>query len=173
MGKTIAFSKVELERDVKLIHSWMNESHVIPFWGLDGPFETFKQHLNKALNDPHQTLYLGCLDGKPISYWESYWVRDDMIADYYRFDAADQGVHLLLGERAYLGKGLALPFLRAMVRFQFQVSETHRVVAEPDIRNEKMIHIFKKCGFEPIKPIELPDKTGLLMICRRDCFERK
>jgi RimJ/RimL family protein N-acetyltransferase len=47
------------------------------------------------------------------------------------------------------------------------------VIAEPDIRNHKMIHVFEKCGFEKVQSIELPDKTGMLMYCYRENFERR
>lgn len=61
-----------------------------------------------------------------------------------------------------------------MTAFQFEQNKpTEKVVAEPDIRNEKMIHVFEKCGFERVKPVNLPDKTGLLMFCDRERFERK
>lgn len=102
-----------------------------------------------------------------MSYWESYWVKGDIIEDYYESEEGDQGIHLLIGDPDYLGKGLALPFLRAMVKFQLLTSTTNKVMAEPDIRNAKMIHLFEKCGFTPIKEIELPDKTALLMSCTR------
>jgi RimJ/RimL family protein N-acetyltransferase len=59
------------------------------------------------------------------------------------------------------------------VKFQLLTSTTNKVMAEPDIRNAKMIHLFEKCGFTPIKEIELPDKTALLMSCTRGNFERK
>lgn len=173
LGKTIAFRSVTIEEDLHTLHQWMNHPHVVPFWGLDGPFNKFQSHLEKALKDKHQSLYIGYLDGTPMSYWESYWVKGDVIGKYYDFDAADQGVHLLIGPESFAGKGYALPLLRAMTAFQFEVQETDTIVAEPDIRNEKMIHIFEKCGFEAGKPVELPDKTGLLMFCRRTEFERR
>ncbi|GEN32915.1 rhizobactin siderophore biosynthesis protein RhbD [Aneurinibacillus danicus] len=173
INKTISFVKVEYERDLHLLHRWMQEEHVIPFWKLNISLEKYKRHLEKFLNDQHQTLYLGCIEEIPMSYWEAYWVKGDIIEDYYPYDLFDQGIHLLIGEKEFLGKGYALPLLRAMVRFQFLTARTKKIVAEPDIRNKKMIHIFETCGFEPVKPIELPDKTGLLMFCHRENFERK
>ncbi len=171
--KRISFEKVDYDRDLNRIHKWMNEEHVIPFWQLNHSIEKFMDHLRKALDDDHQTLYLGKLDDVPISYWEAYWVKGDVVEKCYEAETFDQGIHLLIGEPDYLGRGYALPFLEAMVSFQFQVAETKKVIAEPDIRNEKMIHVFEQCGFEPVKPIELPDKTGLLMFCHRDVFERR
>ncbi|WP_270182211.1 GNAT family N-acetyltransferase [Alkalihalobacillus sp. CinArs1] len=170
--ETISFQRVEFDRDVELLHKWMNEDHVHPFWNLNVSFESYKDHLKKALADSHHSLYLGLYGGKPISYWEVYWVKGDVTEGTYENEPFDQGVHLLIGEKDHLGRGFALPLLREMVKKQFKEKQTKRVIAEPDIRNEKMIHVFKQCGFEPAYPINLPDKTGLLMFCERERFER-
>ncbi|MFP3442531.1 GNAT family N-acetyltransferase, partial [Pantoea sp. SIMBA_133] len=65
--KTISFSEVSFERDVHMIHRWMNEAHVYPFWQLNITLEAYKHHLLKALRDKHQTLYLGLINNEPIS----------------------------------------------------------------------------------------------------------
>ena len=165
--RSLAFRPVELIRDLELLHAWMHQAHVIPFWKLDLPYHAFRQHLQRALQDPHQTLYLGLLEGVPMSYWECYWAADDIIGRYYPVHPDDQGVHLLIGPSDYLGKGMALPLLNAVVRGLFAHSDTQRVVAEPDSRNAKMIHVFKRCGFEPQRLVDLPDKRALLMLCDR------
>ncbi|WP_419181326.1 GNAT family N-acetyltransferase [Fictibacillus nanhaiensis] len=171
--KTLSYAKVDLERDVTLLHKWQQQPYVIPYWKLDISFEAYKKHLETFLADQHQTLYLGLIDGVPMSYWEAYWVKGDVVEKSYDPHPNDQGIHLLIGEESFIGKGYALPLLRAIVHFQFLSKGTEKVIAEPDIRNEKMIHVFEKCGFEKIKAIDLPDKTGMLMYCHRETFERR
>ncbi|NDI36044.1 acetyltransferase [Chengkuizengella sediminis] len=171
--KTISFRPVKLTKDVNRLHNWMHQPHVIPFWNLAISLEDYEKHLQNFMNDNHQTLYIGELDGTPMSYWEAYWAKEDIIGQYYNVDPYDQGIHLLIGPSEYIGKGLSLPFLRTMVKFQFRHLQTKKVIAEPDIRNEKMIHLFEKCGFEKVKPVELPDKTGMLMFCDRERFKRR
>ncbi len=39
-----------------------------------------------------------------MSYWESYWVKGDIIEDHYESERGDQGIHLLIGDPDYLGK---------------------------------------------------------------------
>ncbi|MBZ5213093.1 GNAT family N-acetyltransferase [Bacillus paralicheniformis] len=173
MNDRITFQKADYARDVSLVYRWMQEEHVIPFWHLNMPFAKFEDHFHKAITDPHQTLYIGSIDGVPMSYWESYWVKGDVIEHHFDNEPFDQGIHLLIGEKEYLGKGLALPLLKAMVCMQFAEPNTKKVIAEPDIRNKKMIHVFEKCGFRRIKPVNLPDKTGLLMFCERERFFEK
>jgi RimJ/RimL family protein N-acetyltransferase len=173
LKKSITFRHVNAKEDVFLLHSWMHEEHVIPYWKLDLSLEDYNQHLHNFLQDNHQTLLIGEIDGVPVSYWESYWVNGDHIKNYYDYEESDQGIHLLIGHKDYLGKGYIYPLLLTILFHKFQDSQTNKVIAEPDIRNEKMIHVFKKCGFSAVKEVELPDKTGLLMFCERDNFERR
>ncbi|SFL69696.1 Protein N-acetyltransferase, RimJ/RimL family [Gracilibacillus orientalis] len=173
IDSAISFRKVTLEEDLNRLHRWHHQSHVIPFWNQNFSIDVYENHLKEILDDQHQTLYIGYLDGEPMSYWEAYWAKGDVIANYYDVEKKDQGIHLLFGPESYLGKGLALPLLRAMMVFRFEHVQTEKVVAEPDIRNKKMIHIFEQCGFKQQKEIDLPDKRGLLMSCHRDTFVRR
>nr|WP_026699760.1 GNAT family N-acetyltransferase [Salibacterium aidingense] len=171
--RNIQFRPVLEAHDFHILHGWMHQEHVIPFWQLNQSEEAFRQHLKKALADSHQSLYIGCLDGRPMSYWEAYWAADDVIGGFYKARSYDQGIHLLIGPAEDIGKGCARPLVEAMISFQFREEpRTRLIVAEPDIRNDKMIHVFKQCGFEAVKPVDLPDKRGLLMGCRRETWER-
>ncbi|MCF2945083.1 GNAT family N-acetyltransferase [Paenibacillus tarimensis] len=172
IGKTIAFRPVSLELDFDRLLKWQHEPHVIPYWRLNIPEEQYREYLISSLANRNHTLYIGMLDDVPMSYFESYWAAGDRIGQYYEAGEQDQGVHLLIGPPDYLGKGYALPLLQAMVCFQFRHAATDTIVAEPDIRNSRMIHIFKRCGFRFDREVELPEKTAALMFCSRQDFER-
>jgi acetyl CoA:N6-hydroxylysine acetyl transferase len=173
IGGEISFRPATIEEDLERVHAWMNEPHVIPFWQMAWPVEKIERYLRDLLDDPHVTPYIGLLDGEPMSYWEAYRAADDVVATCYPAERDDQGVHLLIGPPEFVGKGYALPLLRAMVSFQFRHDATRRVVAEPDIRNERMIHVFERCAFEFQREIDLPDKRAALMFCHRESFERR
>nr|WP_052807356.1 GNAT family N-acetyltransferase [Risungbinella massiliensis] len=173
MQQQITFRPVQIETDFGLLHRWQHEQHVIPYWNLDISLEAYQKHLTEFLQDPHQSLHIGMIDGIPMSYWETYWVQGDILEGSYDSHPADQGVHLLIGETDYLGKGYALPLLRAITSLLFEHPETEKVVAEPNILNKKMIHIFEKCGYRFQKKIDLPDKEAALLFCYREEFEKR
>ncbi|MFB1063420.1 GNAT family N-acetyltransferase [Natrinema sp. H-ect4] len=167
----IGFREVDLGRDLGRLHQWLNQSHVLPYWTQDDPLPKVRDTITERAANEDQTLYIGYLDHVPMSYWETYWAVEDRVARYYDADLADQGIHLLIGPPEYLGHSHAKPLIETMLAFQFQHPETQRVVVEPDVRNEKVIHIFEKCGFKHHKQIQLDDKRAQLMICRRETFE--
>lgn len=170
LGCEISFRPATVEDDLPRLHDWMNRDHVVSFWDLARPVEEIREYLEHNLADEHQTPYIGCLDGEPMSYWETYQVPEDVVGRYYDPDPGDRGVHLLIGPPEYLGQGLALPLLRAMTDFQLSYPDAQRVVAEPDIRNGRMIHVFESCGYERQKDIDLPDKRAALMFCDKVIF---
>lgn len=172
--QTISLRQATLERDLGRLHAWLGSDHVKPYWELDLSLPAFRDRLARKLADDHLTPYIGCLDHVSMSYWECYWPGEDDVANHYNADPTDQGVHLLIGPKEYLGQGYALPLMRAVVAMQFRHPETERVIAEPDARNERVIHVFEQCGFESHQEFyfEEAEKDALLMVCERERFER-
>ncbi|MFC4436305.1 MULTISPECIES: GNAT family N-acetyltransferase [Natrialbaceae] len=173
IDRTISLRRASLERDLGRLHAWLGSEHVKPYWQLDLPLPAFRDRLEAKLADDHLTPYVGCLDHVPMSYWECYWAAEDDVANHYDAEPTDQGVHLLIGPEEYLGRGYALPLLRAVVAMQFRHLETDRVIAEPDARNERAIGVFEDCGFEPRGEFRFDEaeKDALLLVCERDRFE--
>ncbi len=173
VGAEVSFRALTLEDDLDRVHSWMNEEHVIPFWQMAWPKEKMEEYLRELLEDRHVAPYIGLLDGEPMSYWEAYWAADDVIASCYSAESQDQGIHLLVGPPEFIGRGYALALLREMTTFQFRNEPTQKIVAEPDVRNGRMIHVFEKCAFELQREIDLPDKRAALMFCHRGKFHER
>lgn len=173
IDRTISLRQATLKRDLGRLHSWLGNDHVKPYWQLDLPVPAFSDRLVSKLSDDHLTPYIGCLNHVPMSYWECYWAAEDDVANHYDAVPTDQGVHLLIGPEEYLGRGYARPLLRAVIAMQFRHSETDRVIAEPDARNDRAIAVFEDCGFEPRGEFhfEEAEKDAALMVCERERFE--
>ena len=154
---------LKTDRDLPLIHRWMNDPAVARFWDLDGPLERTAAHLAEQRALTHSEPYLARLSGRPIGYWELYRAAQDRLAAYYPAHADDLGVHLLIGEPGLRGVGLGSTLLTALC--DAVQSDAHcRIVAEPDERNIASVRAFFAAGFRISETIELPEKRATLVI---------
>jgi len=170
---TISFREVTMDRDLERLHEWCGYDHVKPFWQLDLPLPEFRERLAEKLADDHLTPYIGYVDHVPMSYWEVYWAAEDDLAQYYDARSGDRGAHVLFGPEEFVGRGYAIPFVRALGLWQFSHPATDRAVLEPDARNEVIIHVLQQCGFELREEFsfEEEEKTAALMLCSQERFE--
>ncbi|PKW10507.1 Protein N-acetyltransferase, RimJ/RimL family [Streptomyces sp. 1222.5] len=161
---------VRVERDLPLIHGWMNDPAVAHFWDLAGPRKRIEDHLRTQLDgDGRSVPCLGALDGTPMSYWEIYRADLDPLARRYPARPHDTGVHLLVGSAEDRGRGLGSTLLRAVADLILDRRPAcARVVAEPDLRNTPSIAAFLSAGFRYAAEVDLPDKRAALMVRDRN-----
>src|SRR5262249_8723192 len=144
-----ALRAVDAERDLDLVHTWMNDPEVAAFWELDGPRERTGAHLRKMAGFEFADSYLGVLDGEPVSYWELYRAALDPALDgHYEALPHDVGLHLLVGASRWRGRGVGTALLREVAdRALAALPAATRVLAEPDVRNTRSVKAFLRAGF--------------------------
>ncbi|MEU4931151.1 GNAT family N-acetyltransferase [Streptomyces yokosukanensis] len=157
---------VRIDQDLPLIHRWMNDPAVAPFWELSGPQKQTEDHLRAQLEgDGRSVPCLGVLDGTPMSYWEIYRADLDPLARHYPARPHDTGIHLLVGGASDRGRGLGSALIRAVADLILDRRPTcARVVAEPDLRNTPSVAAFLSAGFRFADEVDLPGKRAALMI---------
>ncbi|MCP9962984.1 acetyltransferase [Streptomyces somaliensis] len=159
---------VDPAADAGLVHAWMNDPEVAEYWEMAQPEERIAAYLRGQVGSAHSTPYIGCVGGIPMSYWELYRADLDPLRHHYPARPRDAGVHLLLGSSQYRGRGLGAALLRAVSDWLLRTDPyAERVVAEPDIRNERSVRAFERAGFQLVRRIDLPTKRAALMIRER------
>ncbi|MFG2129588.1 GNAT family N-acetyltransferase [Streptomyces sp. NPDC048751] len=163
---------VSVERDLPLVHRWMNDPAVAAYWDLAGPLSATEEHLRAQLEgDGRSVPCLGVLEGTPMSYWEVYRADLDPLARHYPARPHDTGLHLLIGAVADRGRGLGGTLLRAVADHVLaRRPACARVVAEPDLRNVPSVAAFLGAGFRYDAEVDLPGKRAALMV--RDRSQR-
>ena len=160
--------RLDLDRDLDLVHRWMNDPEVARFWRKPWPRDRIASYLRRQHLSAHTTPYLGELDGASMSYWELYRADLDPLARYYAAREHDAGVHLLLGPAECRGRGLGVDLLRAVSTWQLDADpRATRVIAEPDVGNVRSVRTFERAGFRRVTDLDLPDKRAALMVRNR------
>lgn len=172
IGKTIRFRLLDKARDLDLLWRWMNAPHVRPQWKMAEPVDRIAAYIDQNLSDPHQDPYIGYVDDTPVSYWEAYWAKDDILGRYYPADDKDRGWHMLVGDRRFFGRGIAPALITGFTRFLFLDDPlTMKVVGEPSTEARSLLRYAESCAFQEQGEIDLPDKRAKLMFCHRAHFQ--
>lgn len=160
--------RLDLDRDLDLLHSWMNDPAVARFWKKPWPRDEIASYLREQDHSEHSAPFLGEVDGVPISYWELYRADLDPLAQHYAVRAHDVGLHMLLGPATIRGRGLAVSLVRAVSTWQLDADpRATRVVIEPDVENVRAIRAAERAGFQLIAEVQLPNKRAALMVRNR------
>ncbi|WP_354699360.1 N(6)-hydroxylysine O-acetyltransferase [Paraconexibacter sp. AEG42_29] len=149
--------------DLTLLHGWMQEPHVSPWWNLAGPPERTAAYLAGAAALAHQRSWVGAVGDEPFAYVETYTVSDDPLAAHYDAQPGDRGWHILVGPASQLGTGAARALARLVVDRLLDEPGATRVLCEPDARNARMLAFCAAVGGERIATLTLPDKTAALI----------
>ncbi|ELK48500.1 GNAT family N-acetyltransferase [Halobacillus sp. ACCC02827] len=170
-SRRFAFRPLEIG-DADLLHTWMHQKHIAPFWKLDVSKEKLTEWVENSLKAEHKDCYIGTCNGEPVTYVIAYDIRKDPIREYYDHQEKDLGMHLLIGPRPLLNKADGLGLIRAMIYFLFDTYDAHRIIGEPDRRNRIILPILKQIGGEVLGHIDLPGKEATLIQGEKAAFEK-
>ena len=152
-----------------MIHAWVSEPRA-RFWGMTGwTSEQVREVYEYLRASPTHHAWLLELDGTPMGIFQSYEPHADPVGGTYRVEPGDLGVHVLLAPVRTRRPGLTAALGRLIIA-QLTRRGTRRIVAEPDVSNDRAVARLIATGFELGPTIRLPGKTGQLAFLRLDGF---
>lgn len=151
---------------LETIFQWLSEPHMMDFW------DNSQEHKDDIINFVHgkkqryfygtTKYWVGYFDNNPYCFLLSdILLPEQELADVQRIQMSPQGHTISLdfgiGNKEYLGKGLAAPTLEAFVRFY---KESVDVLAdtffiEPATNNPRAKRVYAKAGFQEIGQFEM------------------
>ncbi len=163
----ICFEKASPQHQ-HIIFEWLQESHVKEFW------DNSQEHKDDILNfiqgrkEPsgyfHDifTYWVGLNEGAPFAFLlTSPIVADDECPEIWKIHLSKTGathsIDFCIGNKKFLGKGLAAPTLKAFTEF-FASSVDPRVdtfFIDPDENNPRARHVYEKAGFCDVGSFEM------------------
>ncbi len=169
---TIQLRYLNPQRDIDFIHSWVTKSYA-SYWGmLDKSEEEVLREYLRLMSMKHYEVCIGYYKNNPIFLMEKYKASEDRISGYYDVKDGDYGMHILVAPPEYKIPGFTWNVFTTVLEYFFSQSGIHRIVVEPDVRNEKIHILNKKAGFQYKKEIDLPEKKAALAFCEREDFEK-
>lgn len=155
----IELTPVDPSRHLALVHGWMHQPHVSPWWDLAKPRDAVRAYLES--HGVHVQPWIAANDGVPFAYVETYRAAEDPLASYYDALEDDQGWHLLVGPPEFLGSGVPRALGRMVVD---DLRVRGRVVCEPDVRNARMLAFCRALGGQVRAELDLPAKRAALVV---------
>ena len=154
-----------------LVHGWVTAPRAV-YWGMGAYSVDEVREVYEFVDGlPTHHAFLITLDGTPIGLLQTYEPAADPVGERYEVEPGDIGMHLLMAPGPHAPHGLTNAVAPALVRFMFADPTRQRVVAEPDVRNERMLHRLRLSGFTFAGEIDMPGKRAQLAFLTRARFE--
>ncbi|MEU9340700.1 GNAT family N-acetyltransferase [Streptomyces sp. NPDC048278] len=156
---TVRLRPLDPARDAAVVHTWADTERAA-FWGMTGltRAQVAEIYAHMATLDTHHA-YLAEKDGTPVGLLQTYEPAADRVSECYDVRPGDIGVHVLLAPAGPEGPrpGWTEALLTAFTAYVLLALDRHRVVVDPDVRNEKAIARFRRQGFELGPAVVLPE----------------
>lgn len=172
-GEVFELHRARIDEHLETFHRWQNDPRVAETWNEDGTLDEHEAYLRERRQDPHIEPLIGTLDGEAFAYAEIYWAREDRIGPHCEVTDYDQGLHLLVGEEAYLGGERTAAWMRALFHMAFlREPRTQRLVGEPAADNEAVHERIYETGWTKHGEFDFPHKRASLITLAREDFFR-
>ena len=148
----ITFKLLE-KPQVTLVKDWLKEDHVAEFWYGEGLKSTLRS-IDRFVDgqEPLFTLWLAYDKEIPFAYLMTSPIKslDELpFSKYLTAESKAMTLDLFIGEKAYLGKGLAHHLIQELIRQKFP--DTTDTFIDPDVNNTRAIHVYEKAGFKKLE----------------------
>lgn len=170
MTAVLTTEPLDLDRDIAAVHAWVTHPGSV-YWEMGGfTVEQVRDEYAEIRDNPHHEAFLGLADGEPGFLVERYDPRHSKLAGLPELRPGDIGVHLLVAPTDTPVAGFTRAVMRHAIELCFGDPLVDRVVADPDVRNEKIAAINAAAGFVVSRDWQLPSKLAAISFCTRADF---
>ncbi|WP_328187962.1 GNAT family N-acetyltransferase [Marinobacter sp. OP 3.4] len=170
-GRTITLRQATVTHDGERFHRWQNEPRAARFWEYPWSRERLDAMLEDRRADPHSLPLILEADGEAVGYFETYYVPEDRLGPYCEARPFDQGMHVLIGERQFLGEGQTNLWLNTVSHFLFLMEpRTRSLWGEPRSDNRAMLRYLRSTTWENHGEFDFPHKRSALLCNPRRRF---
>lgn len=171
-GARLGFRPLTRE-DLPLMVDWQRAPHAELWFSPDLDLASAHEQYGPRIDGRSAVRVCVLLvDGQPQGFLQHYRVGDHAAYAEATGTPDAVGIDYLIGERRLVGRGLGpaviWQFLREVVLPAHP--EVTRIVASPDVDNERSLRALDKAGFQRVRPIPTRDPEMLCIAHRADLF---
>lgn len=149
------------DEDIDVVYGWVSQDHA-RYWGMLGRTRAEVLEIYRFVDSlPTHHAYLARRGGVPVGLLQTYDPAADPLGEHYEVQPGDVGIHLLCAPPDGRGeRGFTSALLATLVAFALHDPAARRVVAEPDARNDKILRLFRRNGFQLGQELHLDEKIA-------------
>lgn len=165
-----ALRPVDPAGDAELLHRWVTHPKSA-FWLMqEAKLPDVEREFMNIAASPHHDAFLGLHEGEPRFLMERYDPAHVELKGLHEAEPGDVGMHFLCAPTDTPVHGFTLAVITTVMDMLFADPGTHRVVVEPDVRNEAVHALNEAVGFRVERTITKPEKDAFLSTCTREDF---
>lgn len=160
MKITFIFKPLQ-KTDLPLLFEWLSLPHVAEWWRETKDYESFAKKYKNYIAIDEVGPYLIYDKDKPIGYISWYDAAHDPIRNE-TFPKPTYGMDMFIADLNYLGKGYGQKIIKQFIDEIIMPMNPAKIIIDPEITNERAIHVYEKVGFMKTKVVQATDGTDIV-----------
>ena len=139
------------DTDIPLMETWLNKEHIKKWYDIP-PICTVDDWISEIKNRKEEfdfiTHFIAVYEQTPVGFCQ-YYKCEDSEEDWYGKTPllGTFSIDYLIGEQAYLGKGIGKAIIVLMVEKIFSLNDAERIIVQPDEKNGASCKALLSSGF--------------------------
>src|SRR5699024_6719480 len=177
----VSIRPLDVDRDTARVHEWLSHPRAHYWMMTDLDEAGVRTYLEGIRDSADEAGWVGSVDGRESFYVETYIPGSLIPQNVLATGPGDIGMHLLVAPPAGPAMhGLTDRIMAEVIDFCLRPADQggrggHRVVVEPDARNDAIIEKNRAAGFSPVREATIMmgeiEKRALVSVCARADFD--
>jgi RimJ/RimL family protein N-acetyltransferase len=169
-GGVISIRSLQIEKELPIIHQWVNLPYAQAYWQMAGPYEKLETIYSAIQENPHAHSFVGYLGEELVCQMDIYQVGIDELIDHLPGEDDQCGIHFLMAPLSRRVPGLSIQLFQLALHYYFSFPGSEKMFGEPDHQNQKANELVNCIGFQFLRTIELSYKKANLYVMEKQAF---
>lgn len=169
-GGMISLQSLQIEKELPVIHQWVNMPYTQTYWQMAGPYEQLEATYRAIQANPHAHSFVGYLGEELVCQMDLYQVGIDELSDHLPGEDDQCGIHFLMAPLSNRISGLSIQLFQLVLHYYFSFQQSKKMFGEPDHQNKKANDLVNCIGFQFLRPVQLSYKKANLYVIEKQMF---